>query len=102
MGRLTQAILEGDPTYQVYRKEYQHYFLSFCTLVCHLGNKKMNLPNIFITLIKNRELREVFKQLISVDSNYDLFKRFLETDPTLYKSKYIKNFITDNNLHDML
>ena len=59
MGRLTQAILEGDPTYQVYRKEYQHYFLSFCTLVCHLGNKKMNLPNIFITLIKNGFWRRI-------------------------------------------
>ena len=102
MGKLTQSILNSDPSYQVYKKEYDHLFLSFCTLVCHVHNKKMNLPNIFIVLLKNRELRDVFKQLISIESNYDLFKKFLEQDSTLYKSKYIKNFINDNNIEELL
>ena len=102
MGKLTQSILNSDPSYQVYKKEYDHLFLSFCTLVCHVHNKKMNLPNIFIVLLKNRELRDVFKQLISIESNYDLFKKFLEYDSTLYKSKYIKNFINDNNIEELL
>ena len=102
MGKLTQNILNSDPTYQAYKKEYDHLFLSFCTLVCQVHNKKMNLPNIFIVLLKNESLRTVFKQLISVESNYDLCKRFLEYDPTLYKSKYIKNFITDNDITKMI
>jgi len=102
MGRLTQSILNSDPTYQAYKKEYDHLFLSFCTLVCQIHNKKMNLPNIFIVLLKDRVLRDVFKQLISIDNNYDLFKKFLKYDPSLYKSKYIKNFINDNDLSTML
>lgn len=98
MGKLTQSILNSDPTHQVYKKEYEHLFLSFCTLVCHLYNKKMNLPNIFIIFLKDEPVRDAFKTMLAVDSNYDLFKKFLEYDQSLYKSKYIRNFITNNNL----
>lgn len=101
MGRLTQSILSSDPMYQAYKKEYEHLFLSFCTLVCHLNNKKMNLPNIFIVLLRDENLRELFKNMMSIDSNYDACKKFLEHDPTLYKSKYIKNFINSNNIENM-
>jgi len=102
MGRLTQSILSSDPMYQAYKKEYEHLFLSFCTLICHLHNKKMNLPNIFIVLLKEEKLRELFKKIMSIDSDYDACKKFLEYDPTLHKSKYIKNFINSNNLEKLL
>ncbi len=102
MGKLTQSILGGDPTYQTYKKEYNHLFLSFCTLVCHMNNKKLNLPNIFIIILKHKDMRELYKSMMCIDSDYDACKKFLEYDPTLYKSKYIKNFITNNNIEELI
>ena len=102
MGKLTQSILSGDPTYQTYKKEYEHLFLSFCTLVCQMHNKKMNLPNIFIVMLKNKELREAYNKIMSIESDYDACKKFLEYDPTLYKSKYIRNFITSTNIKKLI
>lgn len=99
MGRLTQDILSGDPTYQAYKKEYDHLFLSFCTLVCHIHNKKMNLPNIFIVLLKDENMRQLYKQMMCIDTDYSACKKFLEHDPSLYKSKYIKNYI--NSVKDL-
>jgi hypothetical protein len=61
----------------------------------------MNLPNIFIVLLKDKNLRELFKNMMCIDSDYDACKKFLEHDPTLYKSKYIKNFINSNNIENM-
>ena len=100
MEKITQDILSSDPTYQAYRKEYEHLFASFCTMVCQLNNKKMNLPNIFITMLKNSDIREIFKQMISVESDYDACKKFLEYDPMLHKSKYIKNYINNDGVID--
>jgi len=62
----------------------------------------MNLPNIFIVLLKEKKLRELFKKIMSIESDYDACKKFLEYDPTLHKSKYIKNFINSNNLETLL
>ena len=59
-----------------------------------LNNKKMNLAKIFILLLQNAKLRSVFMELTSIDNEYNLLKKFLEYDPTLYKSKYIRNYIT--------
>jgi len=102
MGRLTQDILGGDPTYQAYRQEYEHLFLSYCTLVCHIHNKKMNLPNIFIVFLKSKEMRELYKTMMSIESDYDACKKFLEYDPALYKSKYIRNFLSANDIETLM
>ncbi|MAF25856.1 hypothetical protein CL634_09825 [bacterium] len=85
-----------DPVHIAYEKEYGHLFLCFCTFICVVKNKKLNLPNIFLLLLQDKNLREVFKSICDVDTDYDVLKCFLQHDPTLHRSKYIKNFLAAN------
>lgn len=89
-------INNNDPVLQAYEKEYSHMFLAFCSFVCIIKNKKMNLANIFLWLMREPELREIFKALCEVETDYDVLKCFLEYEPSLHRSKYIRNFLQDN------
>lgn len=93
---LQKLIKKSDPLNHVYDKEFTHLFLSFCSYVCIVKNKKMNLPNIFLWLLREEKLRNVFKMLCDVETDYDVLKCFLEYDPSLHRSKYIRNFLQDS------
>ena len=45
------------------------------------------------------EVRELYKMITDTDSDYEALSSFLKYDPTLYKSKYIKNFLTANDVN---
>lgn len=92
-----QTIKHNDPVEQTYHKEYRHNFLSFCTLVCMIKNRKMNLANIFLIMLQDLSIRNIFKNMCDIDSDYDALKKFLEYDTSLHRSKYIKNFLESNN-----
>lgn len=90
------TISNTNPMEVLYDQEYSHLFLSFCSYVCIVKNKKLNLPNIFLFLMKEPELREVFKMLCDVETDYDVLKCFLDYEPTLHRSKYIRNYLQEN------
>lgn len=90
---LEKTVRKSDPMYHVYDTEFTHIFLSFCSYVCIIKNKKMNLPNIFLWLLKEQQLRDLFKMLCDVETDYDVLKCFLEYDPSLHRSKYIRNYL---------
>ena len=93
LGAIDDIIKSSDPVTRLYEAEFKEALLSFCTFICLLFNKRMNLPNIFIVLLKHDDIRELFKELIEIDNDYEIYKLFLEYDPALYKSKYIKKYI---------
>lgn len=99
MNNILESMKESDPFEQLYSDEFSHMFLSFCTLICLIHNKKMNLANIFILLMKDPVARELYKDLTETDSDYDALQSFLQYDPTLYKSKYIKNYLAANKIN---
>jgi len=84
----------SDPSHRVISSEFNHSFLSICTLICQLSNKKLNLAKIFITLLKDPTIRSMFMSMTAIDTEFDLLRKFLEYDQTLHKSKYIKSYIT--------
>ena len=90
MNNILETIKSADPFEQLYDQEFYHLFLSFCSLVCLMNGKKMNLANIFILLMKDKNVRELYKILTDASTDYDALASFLQYDPTLYKSKYIK------------
>lgn len=90
------SISNTNPVDVAYENEYTHLFLSFCSYVCIVKNKKLNLPNIFLFLLKEPQLRETFKMLCDVETDYDVLKCFLDYDPTLHRSKYIRNYLQQN------
>jgi len=98
MNNIADIIKSQDPFEQLYDKEFRHSFKCFCTLVCQLKNKKINLANIFIILLKEPELMNIYKELTGIDSTYNALLVFLQHDPSLYRSKYIKNFLTESNI----
>jgi len=73
--------------------ESDHQLLCFCSFVCILHNKKLNLPNIFLLLLENKNYRTLFQAMTGIDTNYDTFKRFIQYDPSLSKSKYISKYL---------
>lgn len=93
---IKQTIQADDPVKSAYDNEFTHLFLSFCSYVCVIKNKKMNLPNIFLWLLKEPQLREIFKMTCDVETDYDVLKCFLKYDSTLYRSKYIRNYLQTN------
>lgn len=93
---IQETITNVDPVSKAYENESTRLFLSFCSFVCIIKNKKMNLPNIFLWLLKDENIRQVFKMLVDIDSDYEALKYFLQYDPTLYKSKYIRNYLNEN------
>ena len=97
MNNIINTIKSNDPVELAYYDEYSHSFLSFCSFVCLLKNKKLNLPNIFLIMLQEDNIRAIFKELCDIDSDYSALKKFLEYDASLHKSKYIKNFLESNN-----
>ena len=71
------------------QKDITHKFLSLCSFISVCENKKINLANVFLLILKEKKYRTLFKDILILESNFDLVKLFLQHDPYLYKSKYI-------------
>jgi hypothetical protein len=76
--------------------EAEHLFLAFCSFVTLLHVKKMNLANVFLILLQNKELRDLFKLYCDVDTDFAVVQTFLKFDPSLHKSKYIMKYLNNN------
>jgi hypothetical protein len=76
-------------------KENLHLFKTFCSLLCIIKSKKYNMANILLLYLQDSSVRDLFKELLSVGTDFEAIKLFLEFDPTLYKSKYIMKYLND-------
>ena len=80
------------------RKDIIHTFLTLCSFISICENRKVNLANVFLLVLKEDRYRELFKQSLLLDSNYELVKLFLQHDQYLYKSKYITKYLKKNSI----
>jgi len=80
---------DHNPVESTRNKETAHAFMGFCSFISIINNKKVNLPNIFILLLKDTKLCTLFKEIIEVYTDFDY-------DPSLHKSKYIMKYINSN------
>ena len=71
-------------------------FLKFCSFVCILHGKKLNIANIFLIVLKNSNYRELLRLALDVDTDLQIFRYFLRFDVSLSKSKYISKFLNSN------
>lgn len=85
-----------DPSEQISDYEQTHLFLSFCSFITLMNTKKLNLANVFITLLKHKEFRDIFKIYCDMKNDFSAIKFFLQFDSSLYKSKYIMKFLNSN------
>ena len=82
-----------DPSRHIYDYEFNHLFLSFCSLVTLLHTKKLNLANVFLLLLQNRDLLDLYKEYCDFKSDFAAIKSFLSFDSSLHKSKYIMKYL---------
>ena len=80
------------------RKDIVHTFLTLCSFVSICENRKINLANVFLLVLKEERYRELFKKELLIDNNFELVKTFLQHDPYLYKSKYITKYLKKNSI----
>jgi hypothetical protein len=78
------------------KNEINHNFLCFCSFICIINGKKMNLPNIFLLVLKNESYKSLLKYMLTIDNDYDLFRFFIEYDSTISKSKYISKYLNSS------
>ena len=78
--------------------EAEHLFLAFCSLITLANVKKMNLANVFLSLLQNRDLRELFKIYCDVETDFAIVQTFLKFDPSLHKSKYVMKYLNNNKI----
>ena len=76
--------------------EQEYSMLSFCSFITIMHGKKLNVPNIFLLLLKNKKYRDLFKSMLDLECDYQIFKMFIDYDPMLYKSKYISKYLNKN------
>ena len=88
-----------NPYTTLEKKDIVHKFLTLCSFVSICENKKLNLANVFLLVLKEKKYRDLFKEILIIESNYDLVKLFLQHDPYLYKSKYITKFLKKHTLN---
>ena len=80
------------------KKDIVHQFLTLCSFVSICENRKINLANVFLLVLKEEKYRQLFKELLLLDCNFQLVKTFLQHDPYLYKSKYITKYLKKNSI----
>ena len=93
MESLGSKSTEVDPTFNIKDEEFKTEFIRFCSLICLLHNKKLNLANIFLFVLKESTGMKLYKACCDFDTDFEAVKCFLQYDGSLYKSKYIKKYL---------
>ena len=91
-----------DPSSDLIEDESNHLFLCFCTLVMNLKGKKLSIQNVFIQTLQSEKLKTIFKEILNLDTDYELVKVFLDFDPVICKSKYITAFLNKRSKKKIL
>jgi hypothetical protein len=87
----------SDPSSNLISEESDHIFLSFCTFVMNLKGKKLSVQNVFVQTLQDEKLKNVAKTMLSLDSDYELVKVFLDFDPSVSRSKFVTKWINNQN-----
>lgn len=86
-----------DPSHNLLEEESTHLFLCYCTLVMSLVGKKLSIQNVFIHTLEHEKMKNILKEALSIDTDYQVVRLFLDFDPTIAKSKYVTKFLNNRN-----
>lgn len=82
-----------NPEDAIHVVEFKENFNKFCSLCCIIYNKKLNYPNIFLLIIKDPKISKLYKLMCNVVNDYEGIRLFLEIEPSIHKSKYVKKYL---------
>jgi len=89
--------ISPNPSKALMKEETEHLLLCFCTFCSLLKGKKLSLQNIFILVLQEKKLRNILKDLLTIETNFDVVKLFIDFEPSITKSKYITKFLNANS-----
>ena len=73
--------------------EFNKSFYSFCSYVTLVYDKKMNFATVFLKILENKTLRDMFVNIIDEDNEFGPIQKFIHTEPSICKSKYVTKFL---------
>jgi hypothetical protein len=82
-----------DPSHNLIETELEHLFLCFCTFVMNIKGKKLSVQNVFVQTLQDEKLKNIMKTMMSLESDYELVRVFLDFDPAISRSKYITKYL---------
>jgi hypothetical protein len=82
-----------SPSHYLVEDETEHIILSFCTFCTLLVGKKLSFQNVFLLVLKDVKLKNILKNTLDVDSDFEIVKMFIDYDNTITKSKYVTKYI---------
>jgi hypothetical protein len=86
-----------DPSSEIIEEETNHLFLCFCTFVNTLKGKKLSVQNVFVETLKDEKLKNIFKMILSLETDQEVVREFLNFDPSIAKSKFVTKYINSTN-----
>jgi len=81
------------PSSNIMKHEMEHLLLSFCTLCSLLKGKKLSMQNVFVIVLQEERLRNILKELLCIDTTYEIVKMFIRYEPLIPVSKYVTKYL---------
>ncbi|MDB4395993.1 hypothetical protein N9Z65_00075 [bacterium] len=85
-----------SPSGEITKRELEHLLLCFCTFCCLLKGKRLSLQNVFVLVLKEDKIRKMLKTILTVDTDFEMVKMFIEFEPQIAESKYITKYLNQN------
>lgn len=80
-------------TYTNLTPEMEHTINCFCSLIVLQQNKKMSYANVFLLILKDKKIRDLYKKIIDEEDDFLALKWFLAIEPNICKSKFISKYL---------
>jgi len=83
----------NSPYQDIQTAEFEKSFYSFCTFVSLVHDKKMNFATVFLKILENKALRDIFISIIEEENDFTAIRKYIQTEPSVTKSKYVTKFL---------
>lgn len=74
-----------DPSHDLEELEFNDITLKFGSFLSMTENKCLNHISTIAIIIKNKEMQQIYLQLLGTDNLYDCIQMFIQNTPNLYK-----------------
>lgn len=82
-----------DPSHNLIETESDRLFTCYCTFINNIKGKKLSTQNVFVETLSTPKFKNILKEILNLDTDYQVVRLFLDADPTLAKSKIVINFL---------
>lgn len=85
--------MSENPIDSILANEFEENLLKFNSFVSIIHSKRLNSVNIFSLLVKDVNIRGIFKRVCQVDNDRTCLRLYLKYNPKLCRSKVVKNLL---------